>query len=342
MFVRNQWYAIAWDREVGRKPLGRTVCGEPIAVYRKLNGEVVATLDACPHRLLPLSMGLVEGDDLRCKYHGMKFNGGGQCIEMPGETQRKDAFKLTLYPVVERYRFVWVWIGDPALADPAKLPDMWPCEHQDWAFDGGSYFVHADYQLMIDNLMDLTHETYVHPSSIGQAELLEAPIEVSADNDTVTVERWMPGVKAPPFWQANSGLSGVVDRWQICRFLPPSVVLIDVGVAEAGKIAKGGDRTQGTDGFVVDVMTPSTPGSHWYFWGMARNFHVHDMGLGQRVRDAQSGVFVEDIAILEAQQKSIDLLPNHRLRSIDIDGGGVRARVLIDRMLKAQATAAAE
>ena len=137
MFVKNQWYAFAWDREVGRKPLGRTICGEPVVVYRKLDGELAALIDACPHRLLPLSMGLVEGDNLRCRYHGVLFNGQGQCIEMPGETQKKDALVAQTYPVVERHRFVWVWIGDADKADPALVPDLWPCSTQGWAFDGG-------------------------------------------------------------------------------------------------------------------------------------------------------------------------------------------------------------
>ncbi|HVY35435.1 MAG TPA: aromatic ring-hydroxylating dioxygenase subunit alpha [Caulobacteraceae bacterium] len=338
MFVRNQWYPVAWDREVGRKPLGRTICGEPVAVYRKLDGAVVAMVDACPHRLFPMSLGLVEGDDLRCKYHGMKFDGSGRCIEMPGETQNRDAFCLTLYPVVERYRLVWVWIGEPAKADPALLPDLWPCEKEGWAFDGGVYHVKADYRLMIDNLMDLTHETYVHPSSIGQSELLEAPIEVTSDAHSVTLSRWMDKVEPPPFWQMNSGLNETVDRWQICRFLPPSSVMIDVGVAKAGQIQKGGDLTKGTLGIVVDVMSPETDKTHWYFWGMARNFHTDDAGFGARLKEAQGGVFMEDAALLEAQQRSIDALPERKLRAFEIDGGGMRARVLIERMLAAQSS----
>jgi vanillate O-demethylase monooxygenase subunit len=339
MFVRNQWYVFGWDREIGRKPLGRTICGEPIVLYRTLAGAVVALEDACPHRLLPLSMGLIEGDNLRCRYHGVLFDGHGHCLEMPGQVQKRDTLRAKTYPVVERYRFVWVWIGAADKADPALIPDLWPCAREGWAFEGGSHFIKADYRLNIDNLMDLTHETHVHPGSIGQSELLDAPIEVTAEGDKVLVSRWMDNIIPPPFWATNSRYDGPMDRWQICEYLFPSTVIIDVGVAPAGQIPRGGDRTQGTNGFVIDCMTPSSETSHWYFWGMARNFLVGDIGFGDRVKAAQHHVFSEDVEVLEAQQRSLDALPDRKMRVFDIDGGGVRARVMIDRALKAQAAA---
>ena len=226
MFLRNRWYAAGWDREVGRKPLGRTLCGEPVVLYRRLDGSVVAMRDACPHRLLPLSMGLLEGDAIRCRYHGMKFDGSGRCVEMPSQPRLAETFGVPSYPVLERFRFVWVWIGEPDKADPALLPNFWPCEREGWTFDGGTYHLKAAYRLMIDNLMDLSHETYVHAGSIGQAEILESPIEVTAEGDEVFVTRWMRDIEAPPFWRYALKQPGRVDRWQICRFMPPSAVMI--------------------------------------------------------------------------------------------------------------------
>jgi vanillate O-demethylase monooxygenase subunit len=261
---------------------------------------------------------------------------------MPGTAQRLDYMKARTYPVVERYRFVWVWIGDAEQADPALLPDLWPCEASGWAFEGGSYFIKANYKLMIDNLMDLTHETHVHPGSIGQAEILEAPIEISAKGDRIYVSRWMPGVDNPPFWEMNSGIQGKVDRWQICEFMAPGAVIIDVGVAPVGRLGGiGGERAQGTNGFVIDLMTPSGEDTFWYFWGMARNFHIDDAVFGERIKVAQGKVFSEDVEVLEAQQRSIDANPNQRLRAFDIDGGGVRARAVLTRLEKAQAAAQA-
>lgn len=135
------------------------------------------------------------------------------------------------YPVAELHRFIWIWIGDADKADPDLIPDFWPCSHPDWTFDDGYYHIECDYRLVIDNLMDLTHETCTHQGSIGQQEILDAPIETHTEGNKVTVTRWMPGIEAPPFWRNALKKEGLVDRWQICHFLAPSSVIIDVGVS---------------------------------------------------------------------------------------------------------------
>jgi phenylpropionate dioxygenase-like ring-hydroxylating dioxygenase large terminal subunit len=337
MFIRNQWYVAGWDREIDRTPLARAICGEPIMLYRKFDRSVVALHDACPHRLLPLSMGIKEGDNIRCRYHGLLVNSEGHAIEMPVSTERVHGSICTkAYPVVERHRFVWVWIGDAEKADPSLVPDFWPCSHPDWTFDGGYYHIKCDYRLVIDNLMDLTHETHVHQGSIGQPEILESPIETHTDGNRVTVSRWMPGIDAPPFWRDALKAAGPVDRWQICHFLTPSSVIIDVGVAPVGAGATIDRHDQGVRGFVIDAMTPESDTTTHYFWGMARNFDIHDQGFTARFRKQQGGVFMEDVAVLEAQQRSISNNPHLKLKAFSIDTGGVRARHVIERLINAQ------
>ena len=340
-FIRNAWYVAAWDSEVDRSPLARTICGIPVVLYRKLDGAIVAMRDACPHRLLPLSMGIKEGDSIRCKYHGLKIGPDGVAEEMPLKTDPVNTrICAETFVTAERYRFVWLWVGDKARADPALIPDLWPCEADGWTFDGGYYPMQCDYRLVIDNLMDLTHETHVHSSSIGQPELMEAPIHTRVDGDNVFVTRWMPGVDAPPFWRDALKREGPVDRWQICQFIPPSAVIIDVGVAppEANSTIESHDG--GVRGFVIDVMTPESETSTHYFWGMARNFAPDDAGFTARFKRQQGGVFAEDLEILEAQQKSLEANPGMRLMGYNIDEGGVRARQIIARKIKAEATAA--
>ena len=212
MFLQNRWYAVAWDHEITGKPLGRTICGEKIVFYRKADRSVVALEDCCPHRLLPLSKGFVKNDQLVCGYHGITFGDEGQCVHMPNQEAINPNAHIRPYPVAQRYRFVWVWIGEAALADESKLPHMPWCEGEDWAFDGGTYHIGCDYKLLVDNLMDLTHETYVHPSSIGQEEITEAPIETTSDSETVTVSRWMYDIAPPPFWAHNLRSTAQVDR----------------------------------------------------------------------------------------------------------------------------------
>ncbi|RZJ99441.1 MAG: aromatic ring-hydroxylating dioxygenase subunit alpha [Novosphingobium sp.] len=335
-WLTNAWYVAGWDAEIDSAPLARTICGVPMLFYRKLDRSVVAMRDACPHRLLPLSLGFREGDSIRCKYHGLKLGPDGAAEEMPIKTDpvnRKVCAQT--YVVHERHRFVWVWVGEAEKADPALIPDLWPCSAEGWVFDGGHYPVAADYRLMIDNLMDLTHETYVHDGSIGQQEIVEAPLETQVIGDRAYVRRWMPGIEAPPFWRGALKRDGLVDRWQICEFLLPSAVMIDVGVAPVGAGASLESHDQGVRGMVVDFMTPETETTHHYFWGMARNFDLADPGFTARFKRQQGGVFEEDREILEAQQKAIRANPDLKLSAYRIDEGGVRARQIIARAIKA-------
>ena len=337
-WVNNAWYVAAWDAEVDSAPLARTICGVPMVFYRKLDRQVIALRDACPHRLLPLSMGLREGDSIRCKYHGLKLGPDGVAEEMPLKSEAVNRrICAETFVTHERHRFVWVWVGDRERADPALIPDLWPCSHPEWRFDGGYTHVAADYRLMIDNLMDLTHETYVHAGSIGQPEIMEAPLVCHTEGDSVVLSRWMPGIDAPPFWRGALKQDGPVDRWQVCRFLLPAAVMIDVGVAPVGAGATIDQHDQGVRGFVIDFMTPETESTHHYFWGMARNFDIDDPGFTARFKQQQGGVFAQDKEVLEAQQRSIQANSGLKLQAYSIDQGGVRARQIITRAMGASA-----
>jgi vanillate O-demethylase monooxygenase subunit len=248
MFLQDYWYAVAWDHEIKRTPFGRIVCGEPIVLYRQTSGALSAFEDCCPHRLLPLSKGLLQGEHLVCKYHGLRFDHCGNCVWMPGQEGIHNEARLRIYPVAEKHRFVWVWIGDSGLADEKRIPDLSWCSDPAWVFEGSTYHLKCNYQLLVDNLMDLSHETFVHPSSIGQHEILEAPIKVTSDATSVRVTRWMHNIDPPPFWAANLRSFEKCDRWQICNFNLPANVMIDVGVALAGTGAENGDRSKGVTG----------------------------------------------------------------------------------------------
>ena len=333
MFLENNWYAAGWDHEIKGTPLARTICQRRIVLFRRPDGSLVALDDCCPHRMLPLSKGFLRDGHLVCGYHGLEFDHEGRCVRMPNQKGVQQRTKVTAYPVVERHRFAWVWIGESALADEEQIPDLRWCSDPEWVFDGAFYYVKANYLLLIDNLMDLTHETYVHPSSIGQHEIVEAPIETAWDDRSVTVTRWMHRIDPPPFWATTLKSNQKCDRWQICRFSLPANVVIDVGVAITGTGAAEGDRSRGITGMVINLMTPETETSTWYFWGMARNFEIRDLGLTTRIREAQGAVFAEDVEILEAQQENILKRPESCLMNLNIDAGGVCARRIIDRHL---------
>ena len=337
MFPKNTWYVACTPDEIDSKPLGRKICGEAIVFYRGPEGIVAALEDFCPHRGAPLSLGTVVEGKLICGYHGLEMGCEGKTVAMPG--QRVRGFPaIRAYPTIERYGFVWVWPGDAALADPAKLHHLEWAESPDWAFGGGLYHINCDYRLMIDNLMDLTHETYVHSTSIGQKEIDETPTNTTVEGDMVITSRHMDNIMAPPFWRmalrGNHLADDVpVDRWQICRFTPPSHVLIEVGVAHAGKGGYHADASVKASSIVVDFITPETETSIWYFWGMARNFNPKDKALTASIREGQGKIFGEDLEMLERQQKNLLAWPDRKLLMLNIDSGGVQSRRVLERLI---------
>ena len=339
IFPKNTWYVAATSDEVpADKPFGRQICNERVVLYRAQEGRIAAVEDFCPHRGAPLSLGFVREGTLVCGYHGLEMGCDGKTTAMPG--QRVRGFPaIKSYPVEERHGFIWIWPGDPAKADAAQIPQMPWHDNPDWAYGGGLYHVKADYRLMIDNLMDLTHETYVHANSIGQAEIDETPCKTEnvGDNEVVT-SRYMDGVEAPPFWKMalrNNGLADEVkvDRWQVCHFTPPSHVMIEVGCAHEGHGGYHAPDDKKVYSVVVDYITPETDTSMWYFWGMARRFNPGDANLTKLIREGQGKIFGEDMEMLELQQRNLSAYPERKLLMLNIDSGGVKSRRILDRII---------
>jgi phenylpropionate dioxygenase-like ring-hydroxylating dioxygenase large terminal subunit len=329
----NAWYATAWDIEVKRSLLARTICDRRLVLYRTQEGKPVALADACWHRLVPLSRGHLRGDEVVCAYHGLVFDPNGRCTHMPSQETINPSACVRAYPVAEKHRFVWIWPGDPALADPAKIPDLHWNLDPDWTGDGRLIHAKCDYRLVVDNLMDLTHETFVHGSSIGNAAVAETPFDVTHGDRTATVTRWMVDIEPPPFWRGQLGKPGNVDRWQIIRFEAPATVVIDVGVAVTGTGAPQGDRSQGVTGRVLNTITPETGRTCHYFWAFARDYRRGEQALTTQICDGVASIFREDETVLEAQQIAIDENPDKVFYNINIDAGSMWARRLIDKMI---------
>ncbi|MBV8870555.1 MAG: aromatic ring-hydroxylating dioxygenase subunit alpha [Acetobacteraceae bacterium] len=342
-FPLNAWYAAAWGHEVRHELAPRTVCAKDMVLYRRGDGEVAALEDACWHRLLPLSLGWLDGDQVVCGYHGLVFNAAGRCTHMPAQKTINPSACVRAFPVVERHRLVWVWPGDPALADPDKVPDFHWNDGTDWMGEGGTYYgLKCDYRLVIDNLMDLTHETYVHAGSIGHEAITDSPFDVTHTDKTATMTRWMLNIEPPPFWAKQLGKPGPVDRWQIIRFEAPSVVVGDVGVAPAGTGAREGDRSQGVNGCFLAAITPETEKTCHYFWNFVRTFRTDDARLTRDIQLAHvndgKGLYDQDATVLQAQQRAIDRHPRMPFYNLNIDAGALWARRLIDRMVASETT----
>lgn len=237
-FARNQWYVAAYGREIGRELLGRTILNEPIAFYRtEETNEVIALADRCVHRRFPLSASRLDGDKVVCGYHGFTYDTTGTCVYVPGQKRIPRTARVSAYPVVEQDSFVWVWIGDPALADATTIPRA-PhlADAENWTTVGGMEPIDGNYGLLVDNLMDLSHETYLHGGYIGTPEVAETPMTTEVDEGAgiVRVSRHMDDAACPPFYERSTGIKGRITRWQDIEYHAPCLYLLHSRIAPQG------------------------------------------------------------------------------------------------------------
>lgn len=342
MFLKNFWYVAAWNHELGQKPLGRMILNEPIVLFRDANGAPVAFEDRCPHRRVPLSMGkLVEGGLLQCHYHGLQFNSAGECVRIPGQEMIPPSAKVRSYPVVERYRWVWIWMGDPAFADPGTIPDFHYLDSPEWGAKGTLFHVNANWQLIVDNLLDLTHLAFVHETTIGNAAVAEnAAVKVERSSNNVLVKRWIINQPAPPTYVKAGNFTTNVDRWQFIDFVPPAFLRLSVGATPTGTGAPEGRFVGGINMRNLNAITPETEATAHYFWAQAHDFDVKNERLTDMIFEQVKTAFLEDVAVFEAQQRTIAAAPDAPQIDINADTGGIQARRILDRIHQEEIAAA--
>ncbi|MET0922285.1 MAG: aromatic ring-hydroxylating dioxygenase subunit alpha [Xanthobacteraceae bacterium] len=330
-FLRNQWYTAAISAELGDKPLARTICNEPLVIYRCGDGQVAALTDRCPHRKAPLSAGEVIGNDIQCGYHGIRFGADGACTHVPGNAPIGRNFRARSFPVRDMHGLIFVWLGEASLADPALIPDFSENVRPDWAGVSGTIHVKGNYQLLLDNILDLTHVVFVHKTTLAGGGVTDTPLEVSVDGDVVRAQRLMRNVDSAPIYQAARGLHGKIDRWQFLEFRPPIYVRVTLGAREAGSDTPYGTPTH----VVLNSFTPETERTTHYFWSTVRSWALDDDKVSKIYKDMTDLAFAEDTRMVEMQQALIDSDPSGApLVSLAFDRAGVAARRIIRRKLE--------
>jgi phenylpropionate dioxygenase-like ring-hydroxylating dioxygenase large terminal subunit len=336
-FARNQWYVAAYGREIGRELFARTVLGEALVFYRTEAGEVVTLADRCVHRRYPLSESRLDGDTIICGYHGFTYDKGGSCIAVPGQQRIPRTARVPAYPVVEQDSFVWVWIGDRDKADKTKIPRApWLSDPAYTSVDGMEPLA-ARYELLVDNLLDLSHETYLHGGYIGTPEVANTPIttEVDEDKRVIYVSRHMADAACPPFYAKSTGIEGRITRWQDIEYLPPCLYLLHSRIAPVGVLPK--DDGSDPDAFHVEVVyaiTPETEHSTHDFWAVARDFALGDQQVSDFLAENNRTVVLQDVTALDILEKVIEAEPEgYQELSVNIDTGGLAARRILKRMV---------
>ncbi|HST80214.1 MAG TPA: aromatic ring-hydroxylating dioxygenase subunit alpha [Kineosporiaceae bacterium] len=338
VFARNQWYVAAYGSEVGREILGRTILGESIVLYRSTEGSVVALTGRCVHRRFPLAQSptrLVD-DTIVCGYHGFTYDSSGSCVYVPAQKRIPRTARLGVYPVVEQDNFVWVWIGDNDKADATTIPRAPYLADSSYTLVKGMEVLDARYGLLVDNLMDLSHETYLHGGYIGTPEVAETPIQTEVDEDAriVRVSRRMTDVACPPFYRESTGIQGNIDRWQDIEYYAPCLYKLHSRIAPTGVPV----RADGTDpdachAEIVYAITPSTENSTYDFWMVARDFAVGDDKVSQYLAESNRAVVMQDVVALNVLERAIASEPaGYQELSVNIDTGGLAARRLLAKL----------
>jgi vanillate O-demethylase monooxygenase subunit len=332
MFVKNAWYVAAFANEIVHAISKRRVLSEPIILWRAENGSVIAMEDRCPHRRVPLSIASLIGDQVKCGYHGMQFDATGRCTFVPGQSQPHPTARVKTYPIVEKQTLIWVWMGAVELADAAVVPDLRWLSDSAWVPVTGYLHVQADYRLATDNLLDLSHETYVHSHTIGNQAVADNPVNVTVvANRIVRAHREIPNQEPPPFIAETIGTSERINRWQTAIYMPPGVHMTEAGIFPVSKPRASAYLTR-----VLHLLTPETPDSTHYFWAMCRNYRLNDTSVGGPIKKGLDKTFGEDKAILELQAEWLRDQGDPEIpgAAIKVDEAPIRAR----RLLKAMVT----
>ena len=306
MFIRNAWYLAGFSDEIGGTLLERGMLGESVLLFRDSNGTAHGLANRCPHRMAPLSMGRLVNDRVQCGYHGIEFDHTGRCVHIPGQQQIPDQARVRVYPVVERWGCVWIWMGPAELADESSLiQDFRFMTEPGWVPVTGVKEVAANYQLIIDNLMDLTHIAFLHPTTLGNRgsdDSATAPAKTSLEGNKVSVERSMTNCDpAPLFTKVKKDLTSKIDRHQYSCFVPPCTVLIELKVMPAGTQ----DLKRGLEWRVFHIVTPVDEHHTRYQWAVTRSFALDDEGASNALRDGTSATLEEDKRMIEAQARMI-------------------------------------
>jgi phenylpropionate dioxygenase-like ring-hydroxylating dioxygenase large terminal subunit len=322
-FIFEAWYVAAWGEEITRAPLRRILLEEPVVMYRKADGAPVALSDRCVHRAYPLSRGKLAGDSIVCGYHGFKYDAEGACTWVPGQANVPKSARVKAYPLVESGPYVWIWMGDPANADPATIPDHHWTTDPGWLHIKDMATIKARYAILIDNLMDLSHETFIHGATIGSMDIVETPTTTETEGNTVRVFRHMERAAIPANYKNYTGLTdGTIDRWQDIEYNVPACYTLHIRVAPHGAADADAFFTK-----IVYALTPETKHSTHLIRLISKSFGFgQPEWVAQTISRGHTQVLDEDRVALELLEENLPANGQWQEISVNFDRGGLQWR----------------
>jgi vanillate O-demethylase monooxygenase subunit len=332
-FALNAWYPVAWSREVGRTLAPRRVIEEDLVLYRKEDGQVAALDDACPHRLVPLSLGRLRGDTVECGYHGLTFDCSGSCVRAPGMQRPPSSAFVRSFPVAESMGMVWVWMGDPDKADISEVFHL--PQYDDPAYSvvhGDALPMQANYLSLADNLCDPTHVVYVHQTTLASTGAHETRVEHERTGKRMVTWRWVLDGPLIPVFEGLKDFGGNVDRWHYYHYHAPSVAVIDFGSAKTGTGAQDGNRSDCIQMFACHFITPVDERTCVQHWLCIKNSPA-DPVVDERLATSLRFAFNEDKLILESIQRNEDKKRQWNRTALGLDASSIKMRCIVEEMI---------
>ncbi|HEY0939908.1 MAG TPA: aromatic ring-hydroxylating dioxygenase subunit alpha [Steroidobacter sp.] len=338
-FLQNAWYVAAWTDELGTGSLmHRKLLNQDILFYRRADGSPVAMTARCPHRFAPLHYGsLVEGERVRCRYHGLEFGPDGRCVKNPNSDGPPPQIGTRTFPLVEHHQLIWIWMGNPDLANPAEAGQEYDYLGQPdrYAVCKGYLHLACNFGLALDNLMDAAHVNFLHDSTLGSEALTLAKTVLREEDGVIFAERFAPdGAPSALFGQLRGNCEEHVDHWADGRWQAPCRISLKVGVT-----AVGAPRSEGMEIRATHLLTPETETTTHYFWALARDFQLDNSMLTEQLGATTQAIFTnEDQWMLEGQQQMLngesfwDAKP--KFLAGDVATAAVRRR--LDRLIRAE------
>jgi phenylpropionate dioxygenase-like ring-hydroxylating dioxygenase large terminal subunit len=336
----NQWWVAAYSSEIGRTLIQKTILNQTIVMYRTEAGEAVALNGLCPHRLYPLAKGQLVGDSIQCGYHGFTYDRTGRCTHIPSQPQTPPRFTTHRYPLLEHGGLVWIWTGS---ADPQASLSTAALESIGIGASGWAIEQHAPvtfkarYQLLIENLLDLSHISFVHRTSIpGGGSVAHIPCEIIETETSLNVRRVGRGLANNPHLQfLFPDHNGPVDQCFDTEYFGPHLIRTGGAISSAATDSES-VRRLGTTNF-IHAITPATPTTVHYFVITARDFRIDENSIGRANLGMGAVIQPEDIAILESIEVNVDEYADTRREfSSSADAGAIRVRRRLAAQIRAE------
>ncbi len=334
-YLRNCWYVAGWADELGDTPQAKVFLEQPVALFRDADGIARAIGGRCPHRFAALGNGQIVDGALACPYHGLRFDGAGQCVHNPHQGDALPKAALPAYPLVERYRLLWIWMGDASKADGTLIPDFQWLDDPAWEAVRGQTVAEGHYELYSDNILDLSHANFVHPALVASA-FTEGERKFWQDEQRAYSRYTQHNDYISTALAAVLGVDGrKQDFFGEVTWNPPATLYFDYRAGEPGTPVE-----QMTALRSIHAFTPETPDTTHYIWATARDYALGDTDFSDNLRSALAFAFEhEDLPVIRDAHRLMAGKSFWELEPLVLsgDGGGIRARRLLQKMIRAEA-----